>query len=113
MGNADVHMFSHRDPLLSRLHKEEATLSNRPGSTVLMQIGDKETKRMIKKKFDIANARSRDPTKTMTHSYKSKLNNPMTTSKKWKEQKAGLTLNTDTKTSSGLIPRMASTPMLV
>ena len=50
-------MLSQRDPLISRLHKAEATLSNRPGSTVLMQLGDKDTKKMIKKKFDIANAR--------------------------------------------------------
>ena len=78
-----------------------------------MQLGDKDTKKMIKKKFDIANARNRDPTKTMTHSYKSKLNNPMTTSKKWKEQKnPGLTM-TDAKPASGMMPRLSSTPMLV
>jgi len=41
---------------------------------------------MIKKKFDLPNARARDPTKPMSHSYKSKLNNPMTTSQKWKDQ---------------------------
>ena len=67
---------------------------------------------MIKKKFDIANARNRDPTKTMTHSYKSKLNNPMTTSKKWKEQMAGSTM-TESKIGAGPMPRLASTPMLV
>ena len=54
--------------------------NNRPNSTVLMQIGDKDTKKMIKKKFDLANARQRDPTKAMSHSYKSKLMNPIATS---------------------------------
>lgn len=54
-----------------------------------MQIGEKDTKKMVKKKFDIANARQRDPTKPMSHSYKSKLNNPVTTSQKWKDQKTG------------------------
>jgi hypothetical protein len=77
-------MFSHRDPFVSRLQKKGD--SNRPGSTILMQNGDKDTKRMIKKKFDLPNARARDPTKPMSHSYKSKLNNPMTTSQKWKDQ---------------------------
>ena len=83
MGQADIQMFSARDPRQNQ--PDISTISNRPHSTVLMQLGDKDTKKLIKKKFDIANARSRDPTKTMTNSYKSKLNNPMTTSKKWKE----------------------------
>lgn len=58
-------------------------LSNRPSSTVLMQVGDKDTKKMIKKKFDLPNARKRDPSKPMNHSYKAKLNNPMISSQKW------------------------------
>lgn len=81
----DIQMFSQRDPLINRLSK----VTDRPSSTILMQIGEKGTKKMIKKKFDIANARNRDPTKPMSHSYKSKLNNPMTTSQKWKETMAG------------------------
>ena len=105
-------MFSQRDPLLSRLHNGDGnTLSNRPNSTILMQLGDKDTKKMIKKKFDIANARNRDMTKTASHSYKSKLNNPMTTSKKWKEQKSGLPQ--ETRIGSSMMPRLSSTPMLV
>jgi hypothetical protein len=94
---------------VSRLNK--GADSNRPSSTILMQLGDKNTKRMIKKKFDLANARARDPTKAMSHSYKSKLNNPVTTSQKWKDQQAGVTQGT--KTTSGLAPRLPSTPMLV
>jgi len=80
-------VFSQRDPFLSRLKQGEgAPMSNRPSSTVLMQIGDKDVKKMIKKKFDIANARQRDPTRTATHSYQSKVHNPVTTSQKWREK---------------------------
>ena len=49
-----------------------------------MQLGDKDTKRMVKKKFDVVNARQRDPAMAITHSYKSKLNYPMQVSKKWR-----------------------------
>ena len=79
-----------------------------------MQLGDKDTKRMIKKKFDLANARQRDPTKPMSHSYKSKLNNPTTTSAKWKEhQGSGGATVSGNAAKSGLIPRLPQTPMLV
>ena len=41
-------------------------------STKLLQVGSKKTKQSIKKKFDLNNARSRDPFVAMSHSYKSK-----------------------------------------
>ena len=49
-----VAMFSQRDPFLMRLNRGDgnAKLSNRPSSTVLMQLGDKDTKKMIKKRLD-------------------------------------------------------------
>ena len=53
-------MFSARDPIISRLKQEQKI--GRAGSTVIMQDGEKDTKRLIKKKFDLANARNRDPT---------------------------------------------------
>lgn len=70
----DMYMLSHRDPVVNRLNRgEPGAIPNRPSSTVLMQLGDKEHKKMIKKKFDLANARQRDPTKALGHSYQSKL----------------------------------------
>ena len=56
----DFQVLSHRDPLMmTRLNPNEAYISlpNQPGSTVLMQLGDKDTKRLVKKKFDLGNAR--------------------------------------------------------
>jgi len=102
----DIQMFSQRDPMLNVLSK----VTDRPGSTILMQIGEKGTKSMIKKKFDIANARHRDPTKPMSHSYKSKLNNPVTTSQKWKDSKTGA--NTS-KNSMGMGQRIPQQPVIV
>ena len=82
-----------------------------------MQLGDKDTKRMIKKKFDLANARQRDPMKAMSHSYKSKLTNPITTSQKWKEQKGSVNnLGASAVTNkgmNGLGAKLPKTPMLV
>jgi len=111
---AEIYMFSHRDPFVNRLNKGDTVkMSNRPSSTVLMQLGDKDTKKMIKKKFDVANARQRDPTKTIAHSYKSKLNNPVTTSQKWQDKQAGMTGEFGAKRTSGLAPRIPQAPMMV
>ena len=111
----DIFTFSHRDPYVNRLNRGEAcTMPNRPSSTVLMQLGEKDVKKMIKKKFDLANARQRDPTKAMSHSYHSKLQNPVTTSQKWREKQAGVTSDSLKKVvTSGLAPRLPQTPMLV
>ena len=68
---------------MARLSKPIASRVNRPSSTIIMQAGDKETKKMVKKKFDLPNARQRDPTKSQGHSYKAKLNNAITKSTKW------------------------------
>lgn len=53
-----MYMLSHRDPVVNRLNRgDPGALPNRPSSTVLMQLGDKGVKKMIKKKFDLVNAR--------------------------------------------------------
>lgn len=103
-------MFSQRDPLVAKLSRDpaDATL-NRPSSTILMQDGDKDTKRQIKKRFDLPNARSRDPQTAVTHSYKAKLNNPVTTSQKWKEQNG----QSGTLKAGPVIHQRQTTPVLV
>ena len=53
-------MFTARDPAINRLKQEQKI--GRPNSTMLMQEGAKDTKKLIKKKFDLPNARARDPT---------------------------------------------------
>ena len=56
----DVQMFSQRDPFVARLSNKggSATMvTHRPSSTILMQMGEKDTKKMVKKKFDLQNAR--------------------------------------------------------
>ena len=46
----------------------------------VMEFGDKETKKRIKKKLDLPNARKRDPAEPQTNTYRSKLTNPITAS---------------------------------
>ena len=104
-------MFSHRDPFVSSLKGDGNALSNRPSSTVLMQLGDKDTKKLIKKKFDLPNARLRDPTKATSNSYKAKLSNPIAAGQKRKDQ-LGAAPAQD-KSAAGLAPKQASTPVLV
>lgn len=56
----DVQMFSQRDPFVARLSNKggsTAMVTHRPSSTILMQMGEKDTKKMVKKKFDLQNAR--------------------------------------------------------
>ena len=75
---------------------------------MILQEGNKETKKLIKKKFDIPNARSRDPTAALPHTYKVKTSGPATTSQKWKDA-GGNTL----KAGNGLATRLPQTPLLV
>lgn len=78
-----------------------------------MNVGEKETKSMIKKKFDLANARQRDPTKAQNHSYKSKVNNAITTSQKWKDQHSILPPDQQQKLHAGVVPKIPPTPVIV
>ena len=56
--HTEMQMLSHRDPFFNRLNRGDPTaVPNRPSSTVLMQVGDKDVKKLIKKKFDLVNAR--------------------------------------------------------
>lgn len=73
-----------------------------------MQDGEKDTKRLIKKKFDLPNARNRDPTQPLPHTYKAKVGGPVTTSQKWKDA-GGNTL----KAGTGLGSKLPQTPILV
>ena len=91
-GEMDPSMFSHRDPVVDALGKTgmdkgpvRANGIVRPSSTLIMQIGQKDTKKMIKKKFDLPNARARDPFVPLSHSYKSKQIQPGATLNKTKD----------------------------
>ena len=110
-------MLSHRDPFFNRLNRgDPTTLPNRPGSTVLMQVGDKDVKKLIKKKFDLVNARQRDPTRSIGNSYQAKIQNPVKVSQKLQARKAHAGPADSVKkkqNQSGLGARMPSTPMLV
>ena len=44
-------MFSARDSAINRLKQEQKI--GRPNSTMIMQEGNKDTKKLIKKKFEI------------------------------------------------------------
>ena len=46
-----MYQYSHRDPIVNKLNKgEPGAIPNRPGSTLLMQVGEKGVNKMIKKK---------------------------------------------------------------